>query len=94
MLDQTTILLQETYQIILEDRSDLYSWMDPNGKIHKFPDHQTHGEFARNLMKASATQFHDNLNTMFFKGWFRLTYYGDLIYAHNSKRMPNIKQLY
>jgi hypothetical protein len=64
--------------------------MDQNGKIHKFSN--THGDFAKAFAK-NPFERENYMENMFQKNWLRLNYYGNSVYAHNSIKCPNEKQM-
>lgn len=77
------------HQIFLENSSrDLfYSWLSPDGKFYKITSPDTHQEWAQKFLATN-----DNvLDTMFRKGWFRITRYGDEIACHNNFVRPSGK---
>lgn len=79
---------------LLEDRKDMYAWLSPTGKIIQVNQNSSHGEDARIILKKLGIyDVPDYLNSLFELGWFRITYYGDSLYMHNSKVAPNKKQL-
>jgi hypothetical protein len=78
-------------RVLRESRSDMYSWMNVDGKIFSISSHskKDHGDLAKYLMADK------NINTdqMFQMGYLRITYYGDDLYAHNNINKPNLRQL-
>jgi len=77
------------HKIFLESsgRDLFYSWLSPNGEFFKITSPDTHQEWAQKFLASN-----DNvLDTMFRKGWFRITRYGDEIGCHNNFIRPSGK---
>lgn len=81
------------YYVLSEDRKDMYSWLSPEGQIQHVKG-SGHGDDARLILKRYGVyDVSDYLTKLFEMGWFRITYYGDSLYMHNNKVVPNRKQL-
>lgn len=82
------------YCVLCENRKDMYSWLSPQGEILHVKSSGGHGEDARLILKQKGIcDVSDYLTKLFEMGWFRITYYGDSLYMHNTIARPNIKQL-
>jgi hypothetical protein len=87
------MMLFKDYYFLSEDRKDMYSWLSPNGKIHHVKG-SGHGDDARIILKSLGIyDVSDYLTKLFELGYFRITYYGDSLYMHNTKVFPSKKQL-
>lgn len=67
----------------LENRENLHSWLSPTGKFVPLMG-KSHGDYAQSLGS--------NIDQMWEKGWARIIYFADKVYAHNEKMPLNFKQ--
>lgn len=68
----------------LENRENLHSWLNPQGEFISL-NGKSHGDYSSSVGL--------NIDQMFLKGWLRITFYSNKIYAHNDKlKSINYKQ--
>lgn len=66
-----------------ENKEILHSWLSPQGKFIPLMG-KSHGDYAQFLGS--------NIDQMWQKGWARIIYFADKIYAHNEKMPINSNQ--
>jgi len=80
----------KSFKLFLENRENLTSWLNPSGKFFPVQGSQTHTNLAIQIThQAYPKCFQILLN----KGWQRINYINNNLYAYNTIKPPNQSQL-
>lgn len=82
-----------SFKCVFSSKEEMYSWLSPTGQFFPVDRNGTHSEAAwlRFPPKPGDTK-PDPLATAWQAGWYRITYMGGTLYAHNDLVPPNPSQ--
>lgn len=83
------------YYLLTEGRQDMYGWMAPNGRMYPNMGDNIHSDSAEILIQnfnIPKRGFHV-YERMYYAGWMRVSYEGNMIYVSNNQMPPNQTQM-